>query len=602
VISRRVWVGVGFALTALAAPVARAATATSDSLGVAAPVPAWSIFDVIPRDEYLGRHAVSLDNFLEFTPGGLLVRPGPIGVDASYARWGIGRGRAALTSNGIPLNDPQNGVAPWVHVATSGLGTLSFEPVGAWIEGGVDLVDRPPPKAGPHTFLELSKGTNELRQRRVRFASEDGPVGIDLSYDEVLDNGYNFDATGGIIAEKDFGNSETRNSSIVLRGHPDDDVRFDFGVRQFQGVVTGTLSNTKAELRKSGHVVWLDAGVGKATLTVFGRGYTSERPESSTTNETAGIVFDMRRERGRDGMRLRVRGENTSAVQDLAGAHADSKLARVVGDVGINRQLGNGTEVFASGSAAGDNETPLAWGASAGARAFSARSTVSLVAQRSFRLPTLGEYYLPAHIVDGRTLVGSAGVDPETAFELRGDWELKFGPAVNLVRASWIRAGDAIALRPRAGEPATWRVASNGTATPAMTFVEDRLRMDASFGPLTAVARGSVMASTGDREDAFASVPTIQVNASGLIGGAMFEKTSALYGGVEYMHVGPRDDYNGAALPAFDVLNVVVEGRLINTHFYLKFLNVLDEAYTTTGNYLMTPYTFEYGIEWTLFN
>jgi hypothetical protein len=31
-------------------------------------------------------------------------------------------------------------------------------------------------------------------------------------------------------------------------------------------------------------------------------------------------------------------------------------------------------------------------------------------------------------------------------------------------------------------------------------------------------------------------------------------------------------------------------------------LNVLDEAYRTEGDYLMTPATLVYGIEWTLFD
>lgn len=584
---------------ALATP---ARPASPDSLSIAAPVPAWSVFDVVPRSEYLRRHAVSLDNYLEFTPGGVLVRPGPIGVDAAYSRWGIGRGRAALTVNGIPLNDPQNGVAPWVHVATSGVGTLSFEPVASWIEGGVELVDIPPPQNGPNTFLELSKATNDLRQRRVRFASEQGTVGLDLSYDEVLDNGYDFDARGLTIGAVGFGQSETRNTSIVLRGSPDERTTFDFGIRRFEGVVTGTLSNDKAELRKDGHLVWLDARVGAATLTVYGRGYTSERPDSDTTNETAGVVFDLRRERGRDRVRLRLRGEDINAVQDVGGAHADSKLGRAVGDLGVTRRVAPGLELFASGTAGADYETPLAWGAAAGARTFAGRSTVAVGAQRTFRLPNLGEYYLPEHAVDGRFLVGNANVSPETAFEVRADWEIHFGPAVNRVRVAWMRAADAIAFRPVTADSLTTWIAGNATAAPTMTFVEERVRAEGALGPITMVGRGAVMASSGDRFDSFASVPKVQANVSGLVGGDMFQKTSALYGGLEYVHMGERHDYNGRLLPAFDVLNLVVEGRLINTHVYLKFLNVLDQQYTTTGDYLMTPRTFEYGIQWTLFN
>jgi hypothetical protein len=82
----------------------------------------------------------------------------------------------------------------------------------------------------------------------------------------------------------------------------------------------------------------------------------------------------------------------------------------------------------------------------------------------------------------------------------------------------------------------------------------------------------------------------------------MFEETSALYAGVEYLHVDERDDFAGRALPAFDVVNLILEARLIDARFYLKYLNTLDAKYATSGDYLMTPRSLCYGIQWTLFN
>jgi outer membrane cobalamin receptor len=81
----------------------------------------------------------------------------------------------------------------------------------------------------------------------------------------------------------------------------------------------------------------------------------------------------------------------------------------------------------------------------------------------------------------------------------------------------------------------------------------------------------------------------------------LFEKSSALYLGGEYTHVDDRNDYNGVPLSAYNVVNVSLVGRLVDAHFYARWLNLLNERYETVSGYLMTPRTLEYGIEWTLF-
>jgi hypothetical protein len=270
--------------------------------------------------------------------------------------------------------------------------------------------------------------------------------------------------------------------------------------------------------------------------------------------------------------------------------------------VAAHRGLGGGVEAFASGSAAGDEQTRLAWGAALGLRRVTPRQTLAARAGRVSRMPTLAERFLPAHDTDGRTLAGDAGVDPEVAFEARGDWEQRTGVLVNRVRASWIRADKTIAFRPRAVGSETWRVAANADGAATMLFVEERVRAEFRTGPLRTLGEGAFLYTSGDRAEAFAGVPELQANAALLVGGEMFEATSALYLGAEYVHMGARTDYDGRALGAFDVVNLLLEGRLLDARLYLRYINLLDESYTTLGDYRMTPRTFAYGIEWTLFN
>ncbi len=589
---------VGLSLAA-AAP---ARGAFPDTLAAWPPAREGSVFDGVSRRDYLRRHALSLDHYLEFTPGGLIVRAGPIGNDAAYSRWGIGRGRGTLLANGIVLNDPQNGIAPWVHVATSGLGRLRLDEPGTpgWIEGSVLLTDLPPPASRPGTFIELSRGTNDLRQRRVRFSSEAGRVGVDLSYDEVLDDGYAFDAAG-IIDGTDFGKSRSRNSGLVLRGAPDDRADFTFGIRQFESTTDGDLASATAEARRDGHLAWLEAGTRKARITIYGRGYDSQYPDSASVNETVGAAVMLERGASERTVRLRLVAEQTSFTQDV-GARFSGRLAGGRAEVSARTRAGSAGEVFAGGSAAGDEESDIAWGAVAGIRRATDRSVLVASATRSSRLPTLGERFLPAHARDGRTIAGDAGVNPEHAFEARADWEQRAGAFVNRARVSWIAAERSIAFRPRLVDGETWRVAANAESRQTMLFAEERLRAEFGTGPLRSLWEVAVTASSGDREEAFSGVPEVQASASAMIGGEMFEATSAVYVGAEYLHMDGRVDYHGRALPAFDVVNLLLEARLIDARLYVRYLNVTDAQYTTLGDHLMTPRTLVYGIAWTLFN
>jgi hypothetical protein len=595
---------VAVAATALAAA-GPAGAAEADSLGTV--VPRFT-FDAVPRDAYLRRHAYSLDHFLEFEPGGLVVRYGPIGNDAFYSRRAIGRGRAILLFGGIPMNDPQSGAAPFIHTATSGADGVAFAPAGAarahgnGLEGFVSVDDAPPSNTRPRTFVELSKGDNDLRQRRVRFWSQQGEVGLDLSYDEVLDDGYAFDASGQVgEGFPDYGKSRTRNGSIVLRGKAGDGAHYAFGLRRYRSNTEGDLASEEAEANRGGHLAWMDVGVPRGSLKLYGRGFSSTYPDSASRNETAGAVmaWDALRRAGST-LSLVATGERTRATQDVGGASARDDVAR--GGITASAELGAGapTGGFLHATAALEDETG-AWGAGAGVTREIPRGVLRADVRRAFRMPSIGERYLPAHTRDGRLLEGSAGLDAETAWEAGADWVLAAGSWTNRVRAGWMAAEGNIAFRPVAGDPSRRR-ASNLDGDVAMTFIEERVRVDAPMGALRILAEAAGVLSNGDRSETFASVPRLQAHASLRIGGEMFEASSALYGGVEYAYVDERRDFDARLLPAFHVVNFSIEGRLIDARLYLRLLNAFDEAYQTQGGYLMTPRTLVYGIEWTLFD
>ena len=94
--------------------------------------------------------------------------------------------------------------------------------------------------------------------------------------------------------------------------------------------------------------------------------------------------------------------------------------------------------------------------------------------------------------------------------------------------------------------------------------------------------------------------PEKRLHAFARVGGNMFEATSALFLGAEYVYSDERADATGMTLPSYGVLNFTLDGRLLDANMYLALFNALDEVYRTDGNHLMTPRTFVYGVSWTL--
>ena len=85
-----------------------------------------SPFDTVHTGDYSSTHTFSFGHFIEQLPGYFLERSGPIGADAAYSRYGMGRGRGTVYLGGVPLNDPQDDRAPLVLVPTTGIGRLVF--------------------------------------------------------------------------------------------------------------------------------------------------------------------------------------------------------------------------------------------------------------------------------------------------------------------------------------------------------------------------------------------------------------------------------------------------------------------------------------------
>jgi len=560
--------------------------------------------DTIGREDFLRRHAYTLDHFLEFQPNGLVARLGPIGNEAYYSRLGLGRGRALVVVNGIPMNDPQDGTAPFPHIATSGIASitmdvpqkLTFAPA---IEGSVALRELVAPADKPNTFIELTKGDNDLRQRRVRFGSEAGPVGLDISYDEVLNNGYGFDFNQVLLPPGPQGANNSRNAAIAVRGDLPEHTSYNAGIRRFRASTTGDLEAADNEASRSGHLAWANVKKGSTEVIVYGRGYRNTRPDSSTSNETVGGTAAWNLERRGATLHMFALGERTNAVQKVGAAEADNRVSS--GNAGVSTEVKQGGFTWFGHGVVGGDGRSFAWGAGAGVGRDIPLGDLTLSAERTFRLPSIGERYLPSHARDGFVLSGQHTLDPENAVEGNADWTLRHRAVINRVRASWMRSEDYISFAPVAGDSAARR-AANASDTPAMTFVEERVDLATNVGRVEVLGDAGARWNTGDRTGLFRSVPRTQVNASFTAGVQLFESTSAIYAGAEYQYVDTRRDYNGVPLPSYSVINASIIARLIDVRLYLRWLNVTNAAYQTESGYLMTPQTLEYGLEWTLFD
>jgi hypothetical protein len=583
-----------------------------------------SVFDSIPKCQYLLRRSYSLDNFLESEPGFFLGRFGPIGKDALVSRYSFGRGRGAVYLNDTPVNDPQNDIAHVAFIPVAGLGLLlenggveDMTPAADGLEGRLRVVESEPPDDQPATFLELSKSTQRrLRQRRVWFSSMKGNIGLDVGYDEILNDGYAFDARSedddDYVFSQEYGRSNSRYLTINLRGQLANHDRYAFTLRRFIADSLGDLRRADAEQRLDGHIASVTAWMGSFKINVFSRGYDattwpSEKaaPDSNSVNLTTAGYVDWTLARSQSRILTLGGGfEQVGSVQNVDGASSDDRLRKTSLRLTGYSELGTGFVARMQLSGAYYHGLTFGWGGLFSVDKELGRHDAGLYLRRGYRMPNLGELYLPAHAGgtgDRLTISGNEDVDSEFGWEIGGRFTTRVGALTNELRVLGLTVNRPIAFTETAVNGEDWLVANNGDEETA-GVIEDRLRVDATPGSFLLSLTGSVAHTLGDRDMYFRTVPRWNAHASFRFGRSFFQTTSALYVGADYTYCSSRLTVSGGELPEYQVLNLFLDGRLLDAQLYLAWLNVLDERYQTIEGYLMMPRTIVYGVAWQIWD
>ncbi|NIM19536.1 MAG: TonB-dependent receptor [Candidatus Latescibacteria bacterium] len=571
-----------------------------------------SPFDTGSSEEFRVRHSFSLDHYMETVPGFVLGRMGPIGADVMLSRYGMGAGRGAVLMAGIPINDPQNDIAPLALFPTLTVSSLVFNEgtsnslVGrVGIEGSVEVVERTPLPDRPFTAFELSKGRFNLRQRRVRFASARSTLGIDLGYDELLNDGYQFD-TRELVKGVGYGSSNSRFHTMNLRGRLPNDETFFFSFRWFKSSFQGDLIDPLSENRRSGHFAVASATLRSWRFTIYERGYDVSLPDSHTVNNTTGILATVRGQAGgRIETELGFGFEDILSKQAVGDATCRPKLR--VGSVGANATFRAGENL------SGRIEFVLAHhhkgNTGVGGRAklqlaLSRDHELSASLGRSFRLPNLGERFLPLHAslaVGTDRIVGNRYLDPEISWEAGASLRSIIGFLENEVRFTGIQMQDEIEFLPRQVGGENWLLPENG-GIKRMSFLEERWNARGSFYGTRLCLSGGAVYAIGEREGFFSPVPETRIDAFFSAGRDFFKSSSALQFSAEYQYSGSRRAFPGPDSPPYGIVHLKLDVRLVDAHLYLLWLNVFDKEYRTVGPFLMTPRTLVYGVQWTIFD
>ena len=109
-----------------------------------------------------------------------------------------------------------------------------------------------------------------MGQRRVKFSSVVGPVGIDLGYDESRTNGYSFDARG-LVDGNNYGKTRTRIQSANVRGELPSGGDYLFSFRRYSNTIDGDLISPDRTHRRDGHVGLMETSFGRFQLSIFER-------------------------------------------------------------------------------------------------------------------------------------------------------------------------------------------------------------------------------------------------------------------------------------------------------------------------------------------
>jgi hypothetical protein len=583
----------------------------------------YSAFDTVLQHDYLLKRPNTLDNYMENEPRFFLGRRGPIGSSVLLSRYAFGRGRCSVYLNDTPVNNPQDDVAPLAQIPVSGLQWLVEEagagestPPATGLEGRLRIVEEPPPPQEPTTFFNLSKSTQRnLRQRRVWFASMRGPIGLDFGYDEVLNDGYSFDArrlnSENFVNGPGYGSSHTRYVTANLRGDLPGGDAYLFSLRRLTADTVGDLRSADSEVRLVGHLANVSAWIGAFRLNLFSRGYDATArpaadaaPDSNTINLTTAAYLDWSLRSG--GRSIGVGGgfENIESRQVVGGGRSEDAIHKSSARITAVSGVGAGISVRAQLSGVYYRDLTKAWGCSFAAVRKLGRHDLELYVSRDYRMPNLGELFLPPHssgIADTVTISGNRDLDSEYGWELGGRLATGAGPFTNELRGFTLDVHRAIAFDRSTVGGEDWLVAQNGGRETAYV-IEDRLRMNADFKGWETRLSGSVSRTFGDRTSYFIGVPRWNAHASFRFGRSLFQATSALYIGLDYTYRSTRRTLAGGNLPAYNLLNLKLEGRLLGAELYLLMMNTLDEQYQTIEGYLMTPRTLVYGIAWELFD
>jgi hypothetical protein len=599
-----------FLLSILACPFVAAVGGIDAAAGPLAGADSMAVFarDTVSLDAFKFAHAFSLDDFLEGDLGYFLGRRGPIGAWTRLSRFGMGRGRAVVLLDGVPVNDPENGFAPLALVPTTSIGGLVLGRMGdgimeAGIEGYLDIVPNDPPANRPSTAIELSKGSNEVKQRRVRFSSVRSSVGIDLAYDELLDGGYFYDARGEIKGEG-FGSFAGRTYTLRLRGELPGDDGYVFTFRKFTSSSQGDLSGYRRSYSLGGHIATMGVDLSGLELLAFSREYRAVTPDSSSANETVGAMLGYTFSAGGNGSAgLKAGLENVRSEEKVGDAGASRGLNRFFVGSSLRRRL-PALDVGISVGFEQQIDHANGWTASIelGKDLGSALRFEGFVTRAS-RLPYMGELFLPRHRSsqgDSVFIEGDENLEGEYALEgggkIMGEWK----KLRNEIKVSFLRVENPVVPFERSIPEGRLVTPGNG-ANESMHVVEEKfMYRDRVWGVDLDVA-GGVLLAGGSRGRFLASVPEARITSTVGLGRNLFKNSSSIHLRADYQHAASRkvDDVEVAA---FDLLDLKLDFRLLDAHFFMHFLNVLDRKYMTEWPYLMTPRTFVYGVEWTIFD
>jgi hypothetical protein len=511
---------------------------------------------------------------------------------------------------GIPINDPQNDVAPFALFPATTISRLVFNHSSrdmmhgrAGLEGTVEVSELQPLPDRPFTAFELSKGTNDLRQRRVRFASPRSRVGIDLGYDELLNDGYPYDPVTGAV---DFGRSVSRFQTMNLRGELPGGETYFFSFRWFRDVFQGRLTDAEDERRRSGHYAIASTHLDSWRLTFFERDYDVSLPDSHTVNHTTALYS-----RVTPFSTQRLETELSAGIEEI---HSEQVVAGVRGKRKIRLGSLGGHATFAGWK---DIQARFEWALSHHYRSktgwggrtilyvpFFASHEIALNVGRAFRMPNLGERFLPLHNSPAGSadkIVGNRYVDPEHTWEAGIRVKSIVGWLESELRFTGMRVGDAITFMPVHMVGETWLIPQNGDEA-QLGFFEGRWEVARSFYGTKLGLVGGLIQAIGEREGFFANVPQTRIDAVFSVSRDLFQATSGIRFLAEYQYSSERSWQPAGDCPAYNVLNLKLDARLLDAHLYLLWLNVFDENYRTVGPPMLIPRTFVYGVQWTIFN